>query len=80
MNNVLTIEQAQAAVDSVGAGQWFTVCFMTVAGEERQYMGKLLDGPALKVDIPFQLATGAIKSFNLNRVVSIHAMHNGEYI
>tara|TARA_R110000824_G_scaffold119350_1_gene273428 strand:- start:671 stop:910 length:240 start_codon:yes stop_codon:yes gene_type:complete len=78
--NVLTIEQAQQALDSIGAGQWFTVTFITVAGDERQYTGKLLDGPALKVDIPFQLESGGIKSFNLARVVSIHAMHNGAYI
>lgn len=72
--NLLTTEQAQQALDSIGAGQWFTVSFMTVAGESRVYTGKLFDGPALKVDIPFQLESGAIKSFNLNRVVSIHAI------
>jgi hypothetical protein len=74
--NVVTIEQAQQALDMVGAGQWFTVCFMTVAGDERQYTGKLFDGPALKVDIPFQLESGAIKSFNLNRVVSINKVES----
>jgi hypothetical protein len=49
---------------------------MTVAGDERQYTGKLFDGPALKVDIPFQLESGAIKSFNLNRVVSINKVES----
>tara|TARA_R110000824_G_scaffold242412_1_gene431114 strand:- start:1218 stop:1463 length:246 start_codon:yes stop_codon:yes gene_type:complete len=81
MNNVMTIEQAQQALDSVGAGQSFKVYFMTILGEERVYTGKLFDSPIRNLNIPFQLESGAIKSFNLNRVVSIHAMNDkGAYI
>ena len=72
MTNLMTHKAAQIALDAV---QWpFTVTFETLAGATRVYSGTLLDSSNRALnDVPFQLEGGAIKSFNLNRVISIES-------
>jgi hypothetical protein len=73
MTNLMTHKAAQIALDAVQGP--FTVTFETLAGDTRVYTGTLLEGSNThKVDVPFQLDSGAIKSFNLNRVVSMESL------
>ena len=73
MTNLMTHKAAQIALDAVQGP--FTVTFETLAGDTRVYTGTLLEGPNThKIDVPFQLDNGAIKSFNLNRVVSMESV------
>jgi hypothetical protein len=73
MTNLMTHKAAQRALDAVQGP--FTVTFETLAGDTRVYTGTLLEGSSThKIDVPFQLDSGVIKSFNLNRVVSMESV------
>ena len=74
MTNLMTHKAAQIALDAVQGP--FTVTFETLAGDTRVYTGTLLEGSNTrhKVDVPFQLTDRSIKSFNLNRVVSMESV------
>jgi hypothetical protein len=75
MTNLMTHKEAQRALDALQGP--FTVTFETLAGDTKVYTGTLLEGfNTHKVDVPFQLTDGSIKSFNLNRVVSIESIES----
>ena len=65
----MTHKEAQTALDAIQGP--FTVTFETLAGATRVYSGTLFYSAYKSDDVAFQLTDGSIKSFNLNRVLSI---------
>lgn len=70
--------QVQLFLDNLKEGELFTVIFLTNKGEQRMYTGKLIPSDTRSDVVPFEAhitkdnSVGlAIKSFNINKVLSI---------